>query len=62
LFYFLFFFGEDKDKVAIFIDPQALLTVIGTQMDYKEDTLVSEFTFTNPNAKSACGCGESFKV
>jgi len=46
----------------IFIDPQALLTVIGTQMDYKEDSLVSEFTFINPNATSACGCGESFKV
>ena len=52
----------NEDGVRIFIDPKALLTVIGTEMDYVEDKLSSEFVFSNPNAKGLCGCGESFTV
>ena len=36
--------------------------VIGTEMDFIDDRLKSEFTFTNPNSKGECGCGESFNV
>jgi len=32
------------------------------KMDYVEDPLKSEFVFINPNATSACGCGESFNT
>lgn len=52
----------NEDGVRVFIDPKALLTVIGTEMDYVEDKLSSEFVFSNPNAKGLCGCGESFTV
>jgi Fe-S cluster assembly iron-binding protein IscA len=31
-------------------------------MDYLETDIAAEFTFTNPNSKGACGCGESFNV
>jgi iron-sulfur cluster assembly protein len=31
-------------------------------MDYREDKFTSGFTFTNPNEKARCGCGESFSV
>eukprot|EP01111_Echinosteliopsis_oligospora_P002691 TRINITY_DN1408_c0_g1_i1.p1 TRINITY_DN1408_c0_g1~~TRINITY_DN1408_c0_g1_i1.p1 ORF type:complete len:130 (-),score=19.67 TRINITY_DN1408_c0_g1_i1:118-507(-) len=48
------------DGVSIIIDPKALLSVIGSEMDYVEDKLRSEFVFTNPNATHICGCGESF--
>ncbi len=48
--------------VTVLIDPQALMTVVGTKMDFVEDPLKSEFVFINPNAKSACGCGESFNI
>mmetsp|Transcript_18512 Transcript_18512/g.26807 ORF Transcript_18512/g.26807 Transcript_18512/m.26807 type:complete len:212 (-) Transcript_18512:459-1094(-) len=48
--------------VKIFIEPMALMNVVGTKMDWEEDELTSEFTFTNPNAKGECGCGESFNV
>ncbi len=48
--------------VKVFIEPRAMLTVVGTVMDWKEDALSAEFVFTNPNAKSLCGCGESFSV
>eukprot|EP01112_Ceratiomyxa_fruticulosa_P008341 TRINITY_DN2158_c0_g1_i1.p1 TRINITY_DN2158_c0_g1~~TRINITY_DN2158_c0_g1_i1.p1 ORF type:complete len:132 (+),score=18.62 TRINITY_DN2158_c0_g1_i1:136-531(+) len=52
----------EKDGIQILVDPKALLTIIGTEMDYIEDKLSSEFVFTNPNAKGTCGCGESFSV
>ncbi|KAF5194239.1 Iron-sulfur cluster assembly protein [Thalictrum thalictroides] len=50
---------EDKG-VKILIDPKALMHVIGTQMDFVDDTVRSEFVFINPNSKGQCGCGESF--
>lgn len=52
---------EDKG-VRIFIDPAATMFLIGAQMDYHEDKFQSGFTFTNPNEKGRCGCGESFHV
>ena len=48
--------------VTVFIDPRALMHIIGTKMDYVDNELVSEFVFHNPNAKGTCGCGESFNV
>jgi iron-sulfur cluster assembly accessory protein len=36
--------------------------LLGTQMDYIEDEIKSEFVFNNPNSKGSCGCGESFNV
>ncbi|KAH7854501.1 hypothetical protein Vadar_014551 [Vaccinium darrowii] len=50
---------EDKG-VKILIDPKALMHVIGTQMDFVDDKLRSEFIFINPNSRGQCGCGESF--
>jgi iron-sulfur cluster assembly protein len=52
---------EDKG-VTIFVDPTAVMFLIGTEMDYKEDKLQSGFVFMNPNEKARCGCGESFSV
>ena len=48
--------------VKLFIDSKAQLTLLGTEMDYLEETLTSEFVFNNPNIKGTCGCGESFNV
>ncbi|MEP3275069.1 MAG: Fe-S cluster assembly scaffold SufA [Stappiaceae bacterium] len=52
---------EDKD-VRIYIDPKAVLFLLGTEMDYEETTLSSGFVFNNPNQTSACGCGESVEI
>jgi iron-sulfur cluster assembly protein len=49
---------EDKG-VRIFIDPKAIMFLLGTEMDYKESMLKSGFVFNNPNQTAACGCGES---
>ena len=46
--------------VKVLVDNKALMHVVGTRMDFVSDRLRSEFVFENPNAKGACGCGESF--
>ena len=52
---------EDKG-VKVFIDPSAVMYLLGTQMDYKKDKFSSSFVFNNPNETERCGCGESFKI
>lgn len=46
----------------VLIDAKAQLSLLGTEMDYVETKLSSEFIFNNPNVKGTCGCGESFTV
>ena len=52
---------EDKG-VKVFIDANAVMYLLGTEMDYKKDKFSSQFIFKNPNETERCGCGESFKV
>ncbi len=52
---------EDKG-VTVLVDPQAVMFILGTEMDFVEEKLQSGFTFRNPNEKGRCGCGESFHV
>jgi iron-sulfur cluster assembly protein len=52
----------EQDGARVIIDPQAVLYLLGTEMDYKVDTLSATFVFNNPNQKSACGCGESVNL
>ncbi|KAI9480261.1 MAG: hypothetical protein EXX96DRAFT_561817 [Benjaminiella poitrasii] len=52
----------NQDGVTVLVDSKALLTVLGSEMDYVQDKLSEHFVFNNPNAKGACGCGESFVV
>ncbi|XP_025223573.1 iron-sulfur cluster assembly 1 homolog, mitochondrial-like isoform X1 [Theropithecus gelada] len=51
-----------QDGVRVFIKKKAKLTLLGTEMDYVEDKLSSEFVFNNPNIKGTCGCIESFNI
>ncbi|GFR29878.1 iron-sulfur cluster assembly 1 homolog, mitochondrial [Trichonephila clavata] len=51
-----------QDGVKVLIDMKAQLTLLGTEMDFQESPLASEFVFNNPNIKGTCGCGESFTV
>ena len=48
--------------VTVLVDRKATLFLIGTTMDYEVKGLSSGFTFTNPNEKGRCGCGESFHI
>jgi len=52
----------EQDGVKVLIDPAAVMFLIGSEVDYEESRFSSGFTFNNPNAVGACGCGESFFV
>jgi len=52
----------EQDGVKVWIDAKAQLSIIGSEMDYVESKLASEFIFRSPNIKSTCGCGESFNL
>jgi iron-sulfur cluster assembly protein len=52
---------EDKG-VKIFIDPKAILFLVGTELDFVREKLGARFVFHNPNQTAACGCGESVSI
>ena len=58
--------GNDKifeqHGLKVCIDPRSTLYLAGATLDYKDGLMESGFKITNPNAKSSCGCGESFSV
>jgi iron-sulfur cluster assembly accessory protein len=52
----------EQHGVKLFIDPTAVMYLLGSELDYREDKMESGFVFTNPNEKGRCGCGESFTI
>ena len=44
---------------TVFIDPAAVMFLLGSEMDFETTKLRAGFVFRNPNEVSACGCGES---
>lgn len=52
---------EDRG-VQVIVDSKSLVYLDGTEVDYAREGLNEGFKFNNPNAKSECGCGESFNV
>ena len=47
---------------VLYIDGASVLYLVGSVMNWVEDDFTAGFVFDNPNAKGACGCGESFMV
>jgi iron-sulfur cluster assembly protein len=47
---------------TFYIDGASVLYLVGSTMDWVVDDFAAGFVFENPNAKGACGCGESFMV
>jgi len=45
---------------AVIIDPFSLQYLKGAEVDFQSDTLGEKFIVHNPNAKTTCGCGDSF--
>jgi iron-sulfur cluster assembly protein len=54
------FDGPEGSKV--FVDPKSYRFLDGTTLDYDTSLVSKGFTFSNPHAKSTCGCGTSFSV
>jgi iron-sulfur cluster assembly protein len=47
------------ETVGVVIDPKSLVYLGGMQLDFVRGMMGHGFKFNNPNAKGACGCGES---
>ena len=52
----------ERDGARVWIEPSAVLYLLGTELGFETTTLRSGFIFTNPNQTSACGCGESVEL
>ncbi|WP_026614033.1 Fe-S cluster assembly scaffold SufA [Ensifer aridi] len=52
----------EHEGAKVWVAPEAVLYLLGTQMDFEVTALRSGFTFKNPNQTSACGCGESVEL
>ena len=52
----------ERNGARIWVAPEAVLYLLGTEMDFEVTKLRSGFTFHNPNQTSACGCGESVEL
>ena len=65
--YVLDFDDPDEDDqiinypgVNVCIDPHTAGLLVGTVVDYISDSFKAGFTFINPNARTTCGCGQSW--
>ena len=67
-----FTFDEEKNEddfefpidtnFNVLVDAMSMQYLQGATIDYKEETMGSQFVISNPNAKTSCGCGSSFSV
>ncbi|MEB3195993.1 MAG: iron-sulfur cluster assembly accessory protein [Candidatus Sericytochromatia bacterium] len=48
--------------VKVIVDMKSALYLAGMEIDYDDDLMNAGFKFRNPNAKTSCGCGESFST
>jgi iron-sulfur cluster assembly protein len=55
-------FVINNDGVRIFVDPISMMYLSGSVVDYEDSIMGGGFRIDNPNAVSACGCGNSFKT
>ncbi|MHB8253825.1 MAG: iron-sulfur cluster insertion protein ErpA [Acidiferrobacter sp.] len=50
----------EKSGVRVVIDPLSLPYLTGVDIDYRDDLKGARFVVKNPNARTTCGCGNSF--
>jgi len=55
-------FVVDAGEFKVLIDSISMQYLQGAKIDFKKSIMSSNFTITNPNSKSTCGCGSSFSV
>ncbi len=52
----------EQHGVKVMVDKKSYIYLVGTELDFSDGLNGKGFTFDNPNAKKACGCGTSFSV
>lgn len=50
----------ESHGIKVIVDDKSALYLVGTTLDFVDTLQESGFKMVNPNAKSTCGCGESF--
>ena len=50
----------EMNGMRLFIDPFSAPMLSGVEIDYNDGLQETGFSIKNPNAKSTCGCGQSF--
>ena len=51
-----------SNGVTLFVDPISIRYLSGAEVDFVDNLTGGGFTIKNPNAKTTCGCGQSFGV
>lgn len=52
----------EQDGVTVVVDQESMPVLDEMVLDFVTEGVNKSFKFNNPNAVSACGCGESFSV
>lgn len=52
----------ESNGVRVFVDPKSSLYLTGVVLRYDDGLMGAGFRVENPNARTTCGCGESFSV
>jgi iron-sulfur cluster insertion protein len=52
----------ESSGVKVVVDALSIQYLQGSMVDYEEGLHGSKFSISNPNAKTTCGCGESFSI
>ena len=55
-------FVVTRGTATVIVDPRSIVFLKGSTLDYRSELMQQRFVWTNPNAKSSCGCGESFAI
>ena len=55
-------FVIDNTDDLVIVDAMSMQYLTGATVDYKEDLMGSNFSISNPNATTSCGCGSSFGI
>jgi len=52
----------ESNGIKLYIDPISIRYLKGAEIDWVDNISGGGFTIRNPNAKSTCGCGQSFQA
>lgn len=52
----------DSEGFEVYMDAKSMIYLKGMQLDFQDGLQGKGFVFSNPNASSTCGCGESFSI
>jgi iron-sulfur cluster assembly protein len=55
-------FVASQHGATVVVDPRSIVFLKGSTLDFKAELMSQRFLWTNPNAKSSCGCGDSFAI